>query len=129
MKNSIERTEEQRSHVEDTLSNGKTDAHTIQYTHIILKTDCGTHGPQWSYERIKEACEVSTTTIRRVRRRFLTQRLDDALSRQKQPERPEKRNMTGRLEAHLITLACMEAPTGYARWSRRLLRKKWVIYK
>jgi hypothetical protein len=55
----------------------------------------------------------------RVQRRFLTQELDDALSRQKQPERSEKKKVTGRQEAQLITLACMEAPPGYARWSIR----------
>jgi transposase len=126
MKKSIELTEEQRSHLEGTISSGKIDAHIIQYAHILLKIDRGTHGPKWSYKRIKEAFGVHTTTIWRVRRRFLTQGLDDALSRQKQLERPEKKKVTGRQEAQLITLACMEAPTGSARWSIRLLRKKVV---
>jgi hypothetical protein len=105
MKKSIELTEEQRSHVEDTIYSGNVNAHTIQHAHILLKIDRGTHGPKWSYERIKEAFGVRTTTMWRVRRRFLTQGLDDALSRQKQPERPEKRKVTGRQEAQLITLA------------------------
>jgi hypothetical protein len=112
--------------LEDTISSGKIDAHIIQNAHILLKTDRGTHSPKWSYKRIKEACGVRTTTIWRVRCRFLTQELDDALSRQKQPERLEKKKVTGRQKAQLITLACMEAPAGYARWSIRLLRKKVV---
>jgi hypothetical protein len=119
MKKSIELTEEQRSHVEDAISSGNIDAHIIKHAHILLKIDRGTHGPKWSYKRIKEVFGVRTTSMWRVRRRFLTQGLDGALSRQKQPERPKKKKVTGRQEAQLITLACMEAPTGYARWSIR----------
>jgi uncharacterized protein YerC len=126
MKNSIELTEEQRSHLEEVISSGNISAQTVQHAHILLKSDRGTHGPQWSNERIQEAFGASTATIWRVRRRFLEHGLDKALNRRKQPERPEKRKVTGRQEAQLITLACMEAPTGYARWSRRLLRKKVV---
>jgi len=108
------------------ISRGNTSAQTIQHAHILLKSDSGTHSPQWSNEQIREACGVRTATIWRIRRRFLTHGLDDALHRRKQPERPEKRKVTGRQEAQLITLACTETPTGYARWSRRLLRKKVV---
>jgi hypothetical protein len=124
MKKSIELTEEQRSRLEDLISCGNTRAQVIRHAHRVLKSDCGTCGPQWSNERIQEAFGVRTATIWRVRRRFLEHGLDEALHRRKQPERPEKRKVTGRQEAQLITLACMEVPTGYARWSRRLLRKK-----
>ena len=34
--------------------------------------------------------------------------------------------MEGRAEAHLIALACSEAPPGYNRWSLRLLADKAV---
>jgi transposase len=118
--------EEQRSHVEDKISSGNTSAQTIRHAHIVLKADRGTCGPQWSNERIQEAFGGSTTTIWRVRRRFLEHGLDEALNRRKQLERLEKRKVTGRQEAQLITLACMGAPTGYDRWSRRLLRKRVV---
>jgi hypothetical protein len=119
LKKSIERTEEHRSPVEDTLSSGKTDAHIIPHAHRGVNTDRGTHGPTWSSERRTEACGGRPTPMWRVRRRVLTQGLDDALSRQTQPERAEKRHVTGRQEAQLLTLACLEAPPGDARWSRR----------
>lgn len=69
------------------------------------------------------AYQVGETTIWRVRRRFLEQGLDEALTRRPQPDRPEKRKLTGEAEAHLIALACTAAPSGYERWSVRLLTK------
>lgn len=126
MKHSIELTEEQRSQLEEVIMNGKTSARKIQHAHIVLKSDSGRSGPQWSDKRIQEAFGVRVATIWRVCRRFLEQGLDAALNRQKQPERPEKRKVSGRQEAQLITLVCTEVPAGHRRWTIRLLRKKVV---
>jgi hypothetical protein len=51
--------------------------------------------------------------------------LQGALERSK-PDRLYKRSLEGRAEAHLIALACSEAPRGHNRWSLRLLADKAV---
>lgn len=53
------------------------------------------------------------------------QGLDAALERSL-PDRVYERSLDGRAEAHLIALACSEAPQGRDRWSMRLLADKAV---
>jgi transposase len=126
MKNSIELTQEQRLQLEEVIKSGSTAARKIQHAQVLLKIDSGKEGPNWSDEQIKEAFGVSPSTVWRIRQRFLEHGVDDAINRRLQPERPEKRKVTGEQEAQLIVLACTEAPTGHSQWSIRLLRKRVV---
>jgi len=126
MKNSIELTEEQRKQLEEVVSTGKAAARKIQHAQILLKVDSGKDGPSWSDEQVQEAYGASSSTVWRIRRRFLKYGVEDAINRRPQPERPEKRKVTGEKEAQLIALACTEPPTGHSQWSIRLLRKRVV---
>jgi hypothetical protein len=95
---------------------------------ILLKTDRGEHSgedPTPLDREIAEMLETSTATVGRVRERFFGQGLNAALERSL-PERVYKRSLDGRAEAHLIALACSEAPEGRDRWSMRLLADKAV---
>jgi len=76
-------------------------------------------------ERIAEAVEVSQPTNSRIRRQYVEEGLEAALNR-RAPRRQYQRKLDGEQEAHLIALACGEPPTGYARWSLRLLADKAV---
>jgi transposase len=126
MKHSIELTQEQREQLEEVVSKGNAAARKIWHAQILLKIDSGKDGPNWSDEQIKEAFGASSSTVRRVRLRFLEHGIDDAINRRPQPERPQKRKVIGVQEAQLIALACSEAPTGHSRWTVRLLREKAV---
>jgi Homeodomain-like domain len=45
----------------------------------------------------------------------------------KKPGKPRRRRvLDGRAEAHLLALACSEAPEGRERWSMRLLADRMV---
>jgi len=61
-----------------------------------------------------------------VRRRFVKNGWEDALTRRPQPPRPDKRVLGGRHEAFLVALACGPKPEGYESWSVRLLAHKMV---
>ena len=126
MKNSISLLEEQRKQLSEVISTGKAAARTIQHAQVLLKIDSGKEGPSWSDKQVKEAYGASSSTIWRIRQRFLEHGLNDATNRRPQPERPEKRKVTGEKEAQLIALVCTEPPTGYSQWSIRLLRKNVV---
>src|SRR5438067_332519 len=99
-KHSIHLTAEQRQALEALTSKGQAAARTIAHAHILLKSDEET----WTDAQISQAFGVSEATIWRVRRRFLEHGLDDALTRRPQPERPQKRKITGEQEAHLVAL-------------------------
>ena len=116
----------QRDYLVDLISSGKETARKLTRARILLKADAGELGPAYSDEQIKEAVEVSIPTIERTRKVFAREGLRAALTPKKpsKPSRPKK--FDGEKEAHLIALACSEAPEGFSRWTLRLLAEKMV---
>lgn len=82
-------------------------------------------GPNWSYQAIRAAFDVSATTITTVRQAYGEGGLEAALNRKK-PAREYPCRLDGEAEAHLIAMACSQPPEGHARWSLRLLRDRFV---
>ncbi len=119
---SIQLPAEQQRMLEALTSKGRAPARTIKHAQILLKSAEG----KWTDAQISHAFGVSEATIWRVRRRFVDHGLDAALKRRPQPERPEKRKLTGDQEAHLVALVCSAPPAGYQRWSIRLVSKRVV---
>jgi len=126
-KHPIELSTEQRQELTSLLSRGKTTARSLQQAQILLKSDNGPDGAKWTDAQLSQAYGVSPATIWRVRQHFLQEGLQAALDRRPQPERPEKRKITGAEEAHVIALSCGSAPAGYQRWSVRLLADRFVV--
>ena len=91
-----------------------------------MKADEGELGPAYTDKEIKEAGEVSIATIERTRKTFALEGLDATLTPKKRlkPSRPQK--FDGEKEAHLIALACSQAPEGFSSWTLRLLAEKMV---
>ena len=116
----------QRDYLIDLTSSGTESARKLTRARILLKADEGELGPAYADKEIKEAVEVSVSTIERTRKTFLLEGLEAALTPKKRskPSRPQK--FDGEKEAHLIALACSEAPEGHARWTLRLLAEKMV---
>ena len=117
---------EQRDYLLDLITSGTESARKLTRGRILLKADEGELGPAYADKEIKEALEVSIPTIERTRKTFALEGLTPALTPQKRlkPSRPKK--FDGEKEAHLIALACSEAPQGHARWTLRLLAEKMV---
>jgi transposase len=118
----VELTDEHRQYLENLITSGISPARMQTRARILLKSDSSEKGPNWSYQKIMEAFDVSEMLIRDVRKRFSEQGIEAALQR-KQPDREYARSLDGEAEAHLIALACSQAPKGYTRWTLRLLKK------
>jgi transposase len=117
-------TQEERTQLETLVRRGRAHTRKLLYARILLKADA--NGPDhWTDERIAEAFEISTATVARERRRYWEDGLEVALM-PKKPGRPRRRVLDGRAEAHLLALACSEAPEGRERWSMRLLADRMV---
>ena len=116
----------QRDYLLDLITSGSESARKLTRSRILLKADEGELGPAYADKEIKEAVEVSIPTIERTRKTFVLEGLTAALTPKKRskPSRPKK--FDGQKEAHLIALACSEAPEGHARWTLRLLADKMV---
>lgn len=118
-------TPEERATLTAVTERGKAAARTLSHARILLKADQSEGGPAWTDEAIVGALDVSLSTVSRVREAFVEAGLETAL-RRRPASKPRARKLDGRQEAHLIALACSEAPEGRAHWSMRLLADRMV---
>ena len=119
----------QRDDLMALISSGTDSARKLTHARILLKADTGEFGPAYTDKQIQEAIEVSISTIERTRKTFVLEGLEAALSAKKPSASARPRKFDGEKEAHLIALACSEAPQGHARWTLRLLADKMVELK
>jgi hypothetical protein len=101
--------EPERAWLHTLIGQGAGAARALTHARILLKADQGADGPAWPDARIAEALETSVATVERVRRRWVTGGLADALGR-RPPRREYRRQLDGAGEAHLIALACSAPP-------------------
>lgn len=79
-------------------------------------------------EEIARILGTSMRKIDRVKKRFVMEGLEAALTKKKGSRIYEKKT-DGDFEAHLVALSCSEPPEGFARWSLKLLAEKVVELK
>ena len=116
---------EERHQLEQMLSSGIAPVRTLKHAQILLKSDCGEGGANWTYSKICEAFNVSSLMVTNVRKQYVEKGLEAALYRKK-PDREYERCLDGEAEAHLIALACGKSPNGQERWTLRLLQKQMM---
>jgi transposase len=118
-------TQEERGELRALVSRGRGAARKLMHARLLLKADAGEDGPAWGDAAIAAGLDVGTATVERVRREFVEEGLEAALERKK-PRREYRRRLDGDGEAHLIALACSQAPEGRSRWTLRLLADRMV---
>ena len=118
-------TADERTMLTTLINSGTASARRLTHARILLKADQAAGGPAWTDEAIRDALDVSLSTIARVRERFVEASLGSALAHRSAP-RPRQRVLDGSQEAHLIALTCSAPPEGQERWTLRLLADKLV---
>ncbi len=121
----VELTEAERYQLKQLLSSGTISARKARRAQILLKSDSSQGGPNWSYQAICAAFDVSEPTISDVRRAYVAGGWEAAINRKK-PERVYEHRLDGEAEAHLVALVCGEPPEGHARWTLRLLKERMI---
>jgi transposase len=106
--------------------NRKVAAKKRLHAQILLKADEGALGPAWTDARVAEAFDVHVNTVSAVRRRYVEEGLEAALSRKKQVRPSRQRCLDGEGEARLIAIACGAPPEGRTRWTLHLLKDRLV---
>lgn len=124
-KHEITLTEEQRHALHQLISKGNAPTRKLAHARVLLKIDRNAPGPRWTDEQVAEAFETSRYTVIRIRERFVTNGLEDALSHRSHTQ-TRTRTLDGEQEAHLIALSCSPSPAGQARWTLRLLANRMV---
>jgi Homeodomain-like domain len=115
----------ERADLEQLVSRGKAAARKLAHARILLLAD-DSLGGECSDEQIVAALGTSPQTIGRVRRQLVTEGLDVALCRRRQPPRPDKIKIKGDIEQRLVELACSDPPKGRCHWTVQLLADELV---
>jgi transposase len=103
----------------DHTTKGESKARRIRRAHILLLADEGLKDKQ-----IARSLGAAVTTVERVRKRFVEEGLEAALSERPRPGARPK--LDGRQEAYLMALACSDPPEGKKHWTMQMLADRLV---
>jgi Homeodomain-like domain len=117
-------TDTERAVLREIISKHKAKRRTIINASILLKADrsCG-----WTNAAIAAAYDVSTKKGEQLKKRFVAEGFDAALSRQPVTN-AHRRKITGDAEAHLSALYCRQAPAGHERWTLGMLAENMMAW-
>lgn len=101
------------------LRRGSTKARTQTRARVLDLLHRGQHP-----DAIAETLQVTTAIVYNLKRRYLAEGLEAALSDKPRSGRPIE--IDGQARAKITALAGSKAPAGHARWSLRLLADKSV---
>ena len=121
---------EEREQLRQLLAKGKADVRRLKHAQVLLAADESPGGPACRDEQIAGAVGVGRATVERVRRRFVEDGLESALSPYRTtPGRRYATKLDGEREAKLIAIACSAPPDGRARWTLSLLAGRMAELK
>jgi transposase len=112
-------TSEEREVLLALTKRGKVAARKLRRAQILLQADAGA-----TDDAIAQARHAGLATVERVRKRFVEQGLEAALTERPRPG--GKRKLDGRTEAFLVALACSIPPDERKCWTMQLLADKGV---
>lgn len=110
--------------LQQVVSKGISPARTIRRANVLLKyfESCRNED---SICKLLDVVGISRATFNTILKDFQVRGID-CIYRKKRKTPPVERKVTGEVEAHLIALACHTPPSGYCKWTLRLLSEKMV---
>jgi len=115
----VDLSEEEKTDLKSLTKKGKTSARKLKRAHVLLLANQGETDKQ-----IAKALGVGTSTVERIRKRFVQGGLEDALNERPRPG--GERKLDGKQEAYLLALASSDPPEGKKRWTMQLLADRLV---
>ena len=115
----VDLSEEEQAQLEALVRKGKSSARKQTRARILLKAN-----QDMSVQEIMHALDVSEEMVRRARQRFVEEGLEAALHDKPRPG--QKPKLSDKQCAHVIAVACSDAPDGHEHWTLRLLADKVV---
>lgn len=112
-------TEAERTTLHDLTKKGKVAARKLNRAHVLLQADAGA-----TDHTIAEALHIGRATVERIRKRFVEQSFEAALSERPRPG--AKRKLDGKAEATLVAWTCSNPPDDRVCWTMQLLADKLV---
>lgn len=115
----VELTPEENGQLRELVSKGNPRARKVKRAQVLLAAAAGHGGAT-----IAETVSVGTSTVYRIKRRFVEGGLERALNEQPRPG--AERKLTGEEEALLVAITCSAPPAGRNRWALELLAGELV---
>lgn len=115
----VKLTTKDRGFLQHFVSRGKRSAREFQRAWILLLADKGKIDVE-----ICEFINVSPRTVERIRTKYVADGLESAIHDKPRPGQPRK--LSSSQEAHVIAIACSDAPAGRERWTLELLREEAI---
>lgn len=109
----------ERAQLRTLIRKGTASARTIARAHVLLLADEG-----HTDAHIAASVHVGTTTVERLRKRYVEAGLTAALAERPRPGSQPK--LDGKQAALLVALACSEPPEQRPRWTMQLLADRLV---
>lgn len=121
----VKLTSDERDQLEGMINRGCEAAYRRRHAQVLMLVDEGKHGPGLFDKDAAERTGFTRRTVEQIRERCVTDGLTAALERKKR-SRSRSRKLDGEGEARLISLACSDAPKGYARWTLHMLANELI---
>jgi len=121
----VQLTNKERNDLTQITSRGKIAARKLTHAQILLHADEYSNTGALADTAIAKAVHCSRPTVERVRKRFVTEGLESALTPKVQKRRQPKK-LDGKGEAFLVATACSSAPEGCSDWTLQLLADRLI---
>ena len=113
--------ETERAELTTLLENPRLSKRKARNIRVLLCSDQGPGGKRMTDAEISQAFDLTTRTIRNVRKRCIEHSLDFAINGKPREADPAQIKVTAEVEEHLLALSQNVPPEGFATWSLRLL--------
>ena len=120
----VDLTDTERKVCQDVVKSLKGTSQKVKRANILLKAERG-----WTDAKIAEAMDCRTSTVERVRRRFVEEGFEQTLDGKKRSRPPVEKILDGEQEAKVIAMRLGDPPKGFGKWTLRLLARKVVELK
>jgi len=98
----------------------------VRRAKALLAMDCGEYGEAATDVEAGKKSGFTTRSLERLRARTCDVGPLGALERKPRENPPRKRKVTGEIEAHIVQMACSEAPEGTSRWTLKMIAERLV---
>jgi transposase len=119
-------TVDERESLSAMVRKGKAAARKLVRARVLLLADESQAGPGKSDTEIVEALGCGVRTVERVRKKFVTESLEQAISTKPQPPRPDKIKIQGDVEKQMIEIARSDPPQGRSHWTVQMIASQLV---
>ena len=116
--------DEERQVCREVVKKLKGSSQKVRRAQILVQADAD--GPNWPDVRIAEAFHCRVQTVENLRKRLVTEGFETALNGKTRESPPTPPLLDGEKEAKLIALRLGRPPSGYGRWTLRLLADELV---